>query len=118
MHPVQTVRRLDNGSYLSQSARKNTQDHLAFSPGRLICNQQLNLTQYIKDGYETCITGAAYFDVTASYNMSNLRIFLIKLAKMTKTSLLSSDLSSETYVIFRDIWAEEHMAYFKDQCWL
>ena len=60
-------------------------DQAGFRPGRSCCDQLLNLTQYIEDGFETKqITGAVFVDLTAAYDTVNHRILLLKIAKVIK----------------------------------
>ena len=51
-----------------------------FRPGKSCCNQLLNLTQHIEDGYQRgMITGAAFVDLSAAYDTVNHRLFIRKL---------------------------------------
>ena len=63
--------------------RQLTPDQAGFRPGRSCCDQLLNLTQYIEDGFETKkITGTVFVDLTAAYDTVNHRILLLKVAKV------------------------------------
>ena len=49
-------------------------DQAGFRPGRSCCDQLLNLTQYIEDGFEEKkITGTVFVDLTAAYDTVNHR---------------------------------------------
>ena len=62
-------------------------DQAGFRAGRSCCSQVLNLTQYIKDGYELeKITGAVFVDLTAAYNTVSHRLLLLKVAKVIRNS--------------------------------
>ena len=57
---------------------KLTPDQAGFRPGKSCCDQLLNLTQYIEDGFENkMITGAVLVDLTAVYDTVNHRILLL-----------------------------------------
>ena len=62
-----------------------TPDQAGFRPGRSCCDQLLNLTQHIEDGFENKqITGAVFVDLTAAYDTVNHRILQLKIARMTR----------------------------------
>ena len=73
---------------ISQAVEEQlTPDQAGFRPGRSTCDQLLNLTQHIEDGYEDkLITGAVFVDLTAAYDTVNHRILLQKVAKITKNA--------------------------------
>ena len=61
---------------------KLTPDQAGFRPGKSCCDQLLNLTQFIEDGFEKkLITGTVFVDLTAAYDTVNHRILLLKVAK-------------------------------------
>ena len=61
---------------------KLTPDQAGFRAGKSCCDQLLNLTQYIEDGFEKkMITGTVFVDLTAAYDTVNHRILLLKVAK-------------------------------------
>ena len=54
-------------------------------PGKSCISQLLNLTQHIEDGYQRgIITGAAFVDLSVSYNTENHRTLIQKLYKTTQ----------------------------------
>ena len=62
-----------------------TPDQAGFRPKRSCCDQLLNLTQHIEDGFEEKrITGTIIVDFTAAYATVNHRILLLKVANMPK----------------------------------
>ena len=64
-------------------------EQAGFRPGKSCTSQLLNLTQYIKDGYQRgMITGAAFVDLSAAYDTVNHRILIQKLYNTTKDSQL------------------------------
>ena len=72
-----------------------TPDQAGFRPGRSTCDQLLNLTQFIEDGFETKqITGTVFVDLTAAYDTVNHRILLLKVAKMTKNKKIVNIIQS------------------------
>ena len=72
-----------------------TPDQAGFRPGRSTCDQLLNLTQFIEDGYETKqITGTVFVDLTAAYDTVNHRILLLKVAKMIKNKKIVNIIQS------------------------
>ena len=59
-----------------------TPDQAGFRPGKSCCDQLLNLTQFIEDGFEKkLITGTVFVDLTAAYDTVNHRTLLLKVAK-------------------------------------
>ena len=55
-----------------------------FRPGKSCCSHVLNLIQHIEDGFELGqISGAAFIDLTASYDTINHRRLLVKLVMPT-----------------------------------
>ena len=72
-----------------------TADQAGFRPGRSCCDQLLNLTQFIEDGFERKeITGAVFVDLTAAYDTVNHRLLLLKIAKTTKNSKMTGMIES------------------------
>ena len=72
-----------------------TADQAGFRSGRSCCDQLLNLTQYIEDGFERKqVTGAVFVDLTAAYDTVNHRILLLKVAKITQNSKITSIIGS------------------------
>ena len=66
-----------------------TPDQAGFRPGRSCCDQLLNLTQLIENGYEEKkITGTVFVDLTAAYDTVNHRLLLNKVAKVVNNSKL------------------------------
>ena len=64
-----------------------TPDQAGFRPGRSCCDQLLNLTQFIEDGFERKqITGAVFVDLTAAYDTVNHSLLINKVAKCVKNS--------------------------------
>ena len=62
---------------------------IIFRPGKSCTSQLLNLTQYIKDGYqENMITGTAFVDLSAAYHIVNHRLLIQKLFKILQDSTL------------------------------
>ena len=63
---------------------KLTKDQAGFRPGRSCTGQLLNLTQHIEDGFECrLITGAAFVDLSATYDTVQHRVIIKKLLNMT-----------------------------------
>ena len=86
---------------------KMSPDQAGFRPGRSCCDQLLNLTQYIEDGFEEKkITGTVFVDLTAAYDTVNHRILLLKVARMTHDArivrILQSLLSNRTFYVEMD----------------
>ena len=84
-----------------------TKDQAGFRPGRSTCDQLLNLTQFIEDGYETKnVTGTVFVDLTAAYDTVNHRILLLKVAKMTRNrntvNIIRSLLSNRRFFVEMD----------------
>ena len=82
-------------------------DQAGFRPGRSCCDQLLNLTQYIEDGFEKKqVTGAVFVDLTAAYDTVNHRILLLKVARITKNTkivrILQSLLKDRTFYVEMD----------------
>ena len=66
-----------------------TPDQAGFRPGRSCCDQLLNLTQLIENGFEEkLITGTVFVDLTAAYDTVNHRLLLNKVAKVVRNSKL------------------------------
>ena len=64
-----------------------TPDQAGFRPGRSCCDQLLNLTQFIENGYEEKqTTGTVFVDLTAAYDTVNHRLLLNKFAKVVKNA--------------------------------
>ena len=87
--------------------RQMSPDQAGFRPGRSCCDQLLNLTQFIEDGYERKqITGTVFVDLTAAYDTVNHRILLLKVAKMTKDArivrIMKSLLSNRSFYVEMD----------------
>ena len=56
-------------------------------PGKSYCNQLLNLTQHIEDGYQRgMITGVAFVDLSAAYDTVNHSLLTRKLITLQKTA--------------------------------
>ena len=93
---------------ISQSVEEQlTPDQAGFRPGRSCCDQLLNLTQYIEDGFETKqITGAVFVDLTAAYDTVNHRLLLNKVAKVVKNAkifkIIQSLLSNRRFYVEMD----------------
>ena len=84
-----------------------TPDQAGFRPGRSCCDQLLNLTQFIEDGFEEKkITGAVLVDLTAAYDTVNHRLLLNKVAKVVKNSktvkIIQSLLSNRRFYVEMD----------------
>ena len=72
-----------------------TPDQAGFRPGRSCCDQLLNLTQFIEDGYENKqITGTVFVDLTAAYDTVNHRKLILKVAKITRNTKIVSIIQS------------------------
>ena len=72
-----------------------SKDQAGFRPGRSCCDQVLNLTQYIEDGFERKqVTGTVFVDLSAAYDTVNHRQLIIKAAKMLKSRRLIEALQS------------------------
>jgi len=90
---------------ISQSVEEQlTPDQAGFRPGRSCCDQLLNLTQFIEDGFETKqITGAVLVDLTAAYDTVNHRLLLNKVAKVVKNAkifkIIQSLLSNRRFYV-------------------
>ena len=70
-------------------------DQAGFCPGRSCCDQLLNLTQHIEDGFEKKqITGTVFVDLTVAYDIVNHRKFLLKVAKVTHNTKIVSIIQS------------------------
>ena len=64
-------------------------EQAGFRPGKSCCNQLLNLTQHIEDGYQRgMITGAACVDLSAAYDTVNHRLLSQKRYDLTENSPL------------------------------
>ena len=62
-------------------------DQAGFRPGRSCCDQLLNLTQFIEDGFERKqVTGTVFVDLTAAYDTVNHRNLLLKIARVTRNT--------------------------------
>ena len=60
-----------------------TPDQAESRPGRSCCDEVLNLTQYIEDGFERKnITGAVFVDLSVAYDIVNHRALMLKVAKI------------------------------------
>ena len=66
-----------------------TPDQAGFRAGKSCCSQVLNLTQFTENGCEKKqITGADFVDLTAAYDIVNLRSLLLKVASMIRNTTL------------------------------
>ena len=84
-----------------------TPDQAGFRPGKSFCDQLLNLTQFIEDGFEEKkITGTVFVDLTAAYDTVNHRLLLNKVAKVVKNSrivtIIQSLLSNRRFYVEMD----------------
>ena len=84
-----------------------TPDQAGFRPGRSCCDQLLNLTQFIEDGFQKkLITGTVFVDLTAAYDTVNHRLLLSKVAKCVKNSrivrIIQSLLSNRRFFVEMD----------------
>ena len=74
---------------------KLTPDQAGFRPGKSCCDQLLNLTQFIEDGFEKkMITGAVFVDLTAAYDTVNHRILLLKVARTIRNKQIVNIIQS------------------------
>ena len=72
-----------------------TPDQAGFRPGKSCCDQLLNLTQFIEDGFEKkMITGTVFVDLTAAYDTVNHRILLLKVAKTIRNKQIVNIIES------------------------
>lgn len=70
-----------------------TDNQAGFHPGHSCCGQDVNLTPYTEDGFETCkIIEAVFVDLLAAYNTMNHCALLLKLARILTNSMLVSSL--------------------------
>ena len=84
-----------------------TPDQAGFRAGRSCCDQLLNLTQFIEDGYENkTVTGAVFVDLTAAYDTVNHRKLLLKVARMIRNNkivqIIQSLLSNRRFFVEMD----------------
>ena len=79
-------------------------EQAGFRPWKSCCSQLLNLTQHIEDGYQRgMITGAAFVDLSATYDTVNHRFLIRKVYDFTKDSplcrVLQNMLSSSRFYV-------------------
>ena len=79
-------------------------EQAGFRPGKSTTSQVLNLTQYIKDGYEEgMVTGVVFVDLSAAYDTVNHRRLLSKILETTKdtcpTELIKSMLENRHFFV-------------------
>ena len=82
-------------------------EQAGFRPGKSCCNQLLNLTQHIEDGYQRgMITGAAFVDLSAAYDTVNHILLIWKLYDFTEDSplcrVIQNMLSSRIFYVKRN----------------
>jgi len=72
-----------------------TSDQAGFQPGCSICDQLLNLTQHIEDGYKRKqSTGTVFVDLPPAYDTVNHKTLLLKAAQMIRNKKIVSIIQS------------------------
>ena len=84
-----------------------TPDQAGFRSGKSCCDQLLNLTEFIEDGFQNKLkTGTVFVDLTAAYDTINHRTLLVKVAKMIRNkrivSIIQSLLSNRRFFVEMD----------------
>ena len=70
-------------------------DQAGFQPGCSICDQLLNLTQYIEDEYKRKqSTGTVFVDLPPAYDTVNHKTLLLKAAQMIRNKKIVSTIQS------------------------